>query len=162
MHLRNYINSGKNLVKSEVDEKNLDEEISKIKDKLASKIVEREKTRKEKAPANDDDDDFFNYTVRKGRQRVEDDGMDVDERPNAIKKRVVHDISDDDEMEMPTSKKPRKVPAKASKKPAVSRARQSSELSKPPPVTRKTPARAAASHAKKVRPKVTCVVMPDD
>ena len=79
---------------------------------------------------------------------ADDDEMDVDERPTTRKKRVVQEISDDDLMEMPTAKKPRKAPTK----PTVSRSRQSSESSNPPPAVRKTPTRAATSRAKKVVP----------
>ena len=137
------------MVKSKVDEKNLDEEISKIKDRLSTKIAEREKSRRDKAPTTtDNDDDLFNTTgSRNDRNRPADaDEMDIDERPTARKKRVVQELSDDDLMEKPTSKKPRKAPTK----PTVSRSRQSSESSNPPPAVRKTPARAAVSRAKKV------------
>ena len=45
----------------------------------------------------------------------DDDEMDIDERPTTRKKRVVQELSDDDLMEMPTSKKPRKAPTKANR-----------------------------------------------
>jgi len=147
------------LVKSQVDEKNLDEEISKIKAKLADKIAERKKSKKDKTPMNDDDD-FFNSAGndqeigRRSRGGKEDDGeMEVDERPTR-RKRSVQEVSDDDIMEIPTTKKPRKAPAKAparatAKAPPVSRSRRSSDSSTAAPV-RKTPARAAASRIKKV------------
>jgi len=148
----------KNLVKSKVDEKNLDEEISKIKDRLSLKIAEREKSRRDKAPANNvDDDDFFNTTTqRNSRNRpADEDEMDINERPTARKKRVAQEISDDDVTEMPISKKPRKAPSK----PTVSRPRQSSESSNPPPAIRKTPSRAAASRAKKVTPTIALLTV---
>jgi len=148
------------LVKSEVDEKNVDEEISKIKDKLANKIAEREKSRKDEKGRSNDDDDFFSSAgiPGEGRSRGANDGeMNVDERPSTTRKRAVQELSDDDLMEMPTTKKPRSAPAKApakkapAKPPPASRPRRSSDSSSPQPA-RRVPARTAASRSKKAPP----------
>ena len=49
-------------MKSKVDEKNLDEEISKIKDKLSSKIAERQKAQADSRRPQDDNDLFASPT----------------------------------------------------------------------------------------------------
>ena len=73
------------MVKSEVDEKNLDEEISKIKEKLAAKVAERSKSSGDSiARPPNDDDEFFNAAggshrnedtaqTRRSRSAVDDD-----------------------------------------------------------------------------------------
>jgi hypothetical protein len=163
------------LVKSKVDEKNLDEEIGKIKEKLAAKVAERiANTNKPTAPTNPDDD-FFNSVPdrvvaqapapsngasRGGRRKPPvADEMDIDfdtttTARTAGKKRVVHELSEDDDfMNAPTTKKARTTAAaSAAKRAPVSRSRRSSESSNPPPTVRKTPSRAAASRSKKVAP----------
>ena len=162
------------MVKSKVDEKNLDEEIGKIKEKLAAKVAERiANTKKPTAPTNPDDD-FFNSVPdrvvpqpptnsngasRGGRRKAVADEMDIDfdtttTARTAGKKRVVHELSEDDDfMDAPTTKKARTTAATSTAKRApVSRSRRSSESSNPPPTVRKTPSRAAASRSKKVSP----------
>jgi hypothetical protein len=148
-----------------VDEKNLDEEISKIKDKLSAKITERQKTTR---PAHNDDDFFSSAPdraissrdvaqltgVRRPRGRVDDDDDDMMSIDNGsrqgTKRSAAQSVSDDDMMDEPptTTKKRRTAPAKPAKAAAVSRSRQSSVGSNPP--ARKTPARTAASRSKKV------------
>jgi hypothetical protein len=151
-------------VKSKVDEKNLDEEIGKIKEKLAAKVAERvANSAKSTAPTNPDND-FFNSVpdrvvsqppsnaARKGRN-VPDDEMDIDfdttTSRTAGKKRVVHELSEDDDfMDAPVTKKPRTTAA--AKRAPESRSRRSNESSNPPPTVPKIPTRAAASRSKKV------------
>jgi hypothetical protein len=134
-------------VSSKVDEKNLDEEILKIKEKLASKIGQRKK--KDGIPPPIDDDDFFNSVPAprtsaprnsRSTRREEGDEMDIEE-PQTIRKRTI-EISDD---EPPQSKRARTTKPKVA--PKSSRARK---LTPPTPPTRKTPARAATSRSKKV------------
>ena len=149
-----------------MDEKNLDEEISKIKDKLSAKITERQKTTR---PAHNDDDLFSSAPDRaissrdvaqltggrRPRGRVDDDDDDMMNIDNGsrqgTKRSAAQSVSDDDMMgELPTtSKKRRTAPAKPAKATTVSRSRQSSVSSNPPPA-RKTPARTATSRSKKV------------
>jgi hypothetical protein len=142
-----------NLVKSDVDEKNLDEEIAKIKERLASKIADRQKAR----PRTTTDDDFFGLPTRNARS---DDEMEVDapapkKTAAARRKRAV---SEDEEDEVP-AKKSRRAPAKTAAptrgrgrggKTVVSR--ESSVASNPPPA-RKTPTRTATTRGKKVPPR---------
>jgi hypothetical protein len=130
-------------VKSDVDEKNLDEEIAKIKEKLASKIAERQKAR----PRTTTDDDFFGLPARS-----DDEVMEVDapaaKKPAGRRKRAVSE-----EEEVP-AKKPRRAPAKAAPTRGRGRggrtvgSRESSVASNPPPA-RKTPTRGA-TRGKKV------------
>lgn len=166
-------------MKSEVDEKNLDEEIAKIKDKLSSKIAERQKAQTQANAATrrpqDDHDDLFaeptgraissrdiaelTGTTRPQRSTADDDDfMMIDPKPsnnNTTRKRTVRDASDEDDfaaISPVTTKKRRTAPAKPSA--PASRSRQPSVSSNPPPSTqpRRTPARGAASRAKKVPP----------
>jgi hypothetical protein len=153
-----------------VDEKNLDEEISKLKDKLSAKITERQKTTR----AGHTDDDLFASApdraisgrdvaqltgARRARGRGDDDDddmMSIDSGPRqqGTKRSAAQSLSDDDDVmgDLPaTSKKRRTAAAKPTKTTPASRSRQSSVSSNPPPV-RKTPARNAASRAKKVFP----------
>jgi hypothetical protein len=175
------------LVKSKVDEKNLDEEIGKIKEKLAAKVAERiANTTKPTAPTNPDDD-FFNSVPdrivaqppapsngasRGGRRKAAvADEMDIDfdtttttTARTAGKKRVVHELSEDDDfMTAPTTKKARTTAgASTAKRAPVSRSRRSSESSNPPLTVRKTPSRAAASRSKKVPPHLPSLVLTVD
>lgn len=133
-------------MKSDVDEKNLDEEIAKIKEKLASKIAERQKAR----PRTTTDDDFFGLPAR-----GDDEVMEVDapatKKPAGRRKRAVSE--EEDEEEVP-AKKPRRAPAKAAPTRGRGRggrtvgSRESSVASNPPPA-RKTPTRGA-TRGKKV------------
>jgi hypothetical protein len=165
-------------VKSKVDEKNLDEEISKIKDKLSSKIAERQKQQANSRRPQDDDDlfasptgrvisgrDFEDMTQSTRRPRatvdlVDDDFMEIDPKPGkqssrGARKRPLRDPSeDDDEVEEISAMATKKRRTVAAKKPTpASRSRQSSVSSNPPsaqPPSRRTPLRGAASRAKKV------------
>jgi len=137
-----------------VDEKNLDEEIAKIKDKLSSKIAERQKAQTNTRRPHDDDDLFAEPTARAisgrdieelsnttRRQRPtqdDDDLMMIDARPpskSTARKRTVREISDDDDDDV------EEISAAATKKRRTTSAQ-----------TRRTPARGAASRAKKVHP----------
>ena len=164
-------------MKSKVDEKNLDEEISKVKDKLSSKIAERQKAQADSRRPEDDNDlfasptgrvisgrEFDDMTQSIRRQRGinnydDDDLMEIDPRPRkaptgASRKRTVRDASEDDDVE--------EIPAVAAKKQRTtvptkpvpaSRSRQSSVSSNHSSAQlqpRRTPLRAAASRAKKV------------
>lgn len=169
-------------MKSKVDEKNLDEEIGKIKEKLAAKVAERVASTTRNGAANNADDDFFNSVpdrvisqptnngARRGRGTIDVDEMDIDfdtTSPSRTattvgKKRVVHELSEDDDfMDAPTTKKARTTTTTAAaRKPPVSRSRLSSESSNPPaPPARKTPTRAAASRTKKVFPPYSLILM---
>lgn len=151
--------NAKNLVKSDVDEKNIDEEISKVKEKLTAKIAERAKSKASISRSAGDDDDFFNAAVpdlgpRSGRTSgngFSDDEMDVvNSGHKDNRKRAADELSDgDDIMKIPTTKKARIASGKSTMT-STARSRQSSGTSNPPlPRPRKTPTRAAASRAKK-------------
>jgi len=163
-------------VKSKVDEKNLDEEISKVKDKLSSKIAERQKAQADSRRPQDDNDlfasppgrlisgrEFDDMTQSTRRQRGinndDEDLMEIDPKPRkaptgASRKRTVRDASEDDDVE--------EIPAVAAKKQRTtvptkpvpaSRSRQSSVSSNHSSAQlqpRRTPLRGAASRAKKV------------
>ena len=161
-------------MKSKVDEKNLDEEIGKIKEKLAAKVAERVANNANNNRPINADDDFFNSVPDRVvpqssngvRRKPGDDAMDIDfdgtTSRTTGKKRVVHEVSqddDDDFMDVPPTKKPRTT-ANTAKKPSVSRSRGSSEPFNPPlPPVRKAAARTAASRAKKVCSPPSCLAL---
>jgi len=140
-------------VKSNVDEKNLDEEISKLKDNLSAKIAERQKAKTNTTRTNGNEhDDLFAMPDRYEVRSVADedgDPMDVETTTRPTSKRRVVNLSDDDN-ELPVSKKPRTAARAKPSKPAASTSRQSAAASRTSPAPRRTPARAAASRARKV------------
>jgi len=141
------------LVKSNVDEKNLDEEISKLKDNLSAKIAERQKVKGNPSHTNGNDhDDLFAMPDRYEVRSVADedgDPMDVETTTRQTSKRRIVHLSDDDN-EPPAPKKPRTAARAKPSRPAAGTSRQSAEPPRAPPAPRKTPARAAASRARKV------------
>lgn len=130
----------------------MDEELSKIKEKLAARHAEREKRRENDQSSHKDDDFFDTGPARVNRRRApSDDEMDVDGQPTRTnRKRPVQNLSDNDEMEAPAPKKrQRAAPAKATRAPPA-RNRQASDSSEAPSV-RRTLARKVAGRGRKVR-----------
>ena len=127
-----------------MNEQNLDEEILKIKEKLASKVANTTGTTV--APARGTD--------KRGERAFSDDGigedeMDIDVAPR--NKRTADVVLSDDEDDFaPVTKKRRTAPAKTTRAPPASRARQSSATPKPTS-SRKPPVRKVTSRSKKVR-----------
>jgi hypothetical protein len=113
-------------VKAEVDEKDLDEEIAKIKDRLAARNATSTSTARPTPQASEDD--FFN-SIPSARRRSEDE-MSIDQ-PQKTRKRPARDtltISDDEFDRKPTKKSrttqavrapAKKTPARASRAKAV-------------------------------------------
>jgi len=131
----------------------VDEELSKIKEKLAARHAEREKRRENNQTSHKDDDFFDTAPAQVDRRRAQsDDEMDVDVQPTRTnRKRAVQNLSDNEEMEAPAPKKrQRAAPAKATRAPPT-RNRQASDSSEAPSV-RRTPARKVAGRARKVGP----------
>jgi hypothetical protein len=131
------------LVKSEVDEKNLDGEILKIKDKLSAKIAERTKSKPKSRPAHD------------GIDEDEMDGVEQDTRGPRGKRAAPDPLWDDDLMDDgPATKKRRTAAPKTSTRGGAAgrgRGSRASSVASDGPPARKTPARKAATQRKKVR-----------
>ena len=135
------------MVKGEVDEKNVEEELSKIKERLAARHAEREQKRTN-GQTRSADDDFFDEVPLNGRPALSDDEMDIDDtpRPAARNRKRSQAVSDDEDIPV-ANKRQRTLPAKTTKVPPRGRQRQASDSSEAPSL-KKNPARKVAARSK--------------
>jgi hypothetical protein len=129
-------------VKSEVDEKNLDEEIAKIKDRLSARHTEQAKKALSSAPSTRaNDDDFFNSPPPE--RRPDNTRRTATKRPAQEISEDEDNDDDDDEPAVPSKKRVRSTTA----------AKPGSRTAKVTAVpVRKPPARTTTSAPKNVFP----------